>query len=118
MPAPGSRVDDAWAAMDEQDADRTPDSGQAAGVGDVLSAREAGAVLGVSERTIRRAIARGDLRATKGAGVYRIAPADLAHFETSRRRSATAVVPTRHEPPRLPPFPAPEGEVPPDLPRP
>src|SRR5215217_2838046 len=83
--------DDACAAMDEQDADRTPDSGQAAGVGDVLSAREAGAVLGVSERTVRRAIAQGDLRATKDAGVYRIVPADLAHYETSRRRSALAV---------------------------
>lgn len=49
-----------------------------------LSALDAARVLGVSERTIRRAIARGDLAATKRAGVYRIDPAAL---ETYRSRS-------------------------------
>jgi excisionase family DNA binding protein len=50
--------------MGEQKLDRTAE-GQVSG-------------LGVSERTIRRAIARGDLTATKQGGVYRIAPNDLA----------------------------------------
>jgi predicted ATPase/DNA-binding CsgD family transcriptional regulator len=50
-----------------------------------LSAREAADALGVSERTIRRAIARGDLTAALHAGVYRIAPADLAGFRARRR---------------------------------
>ena len=60
--------------MDRGTDDRTPDSGQAAGAGESLSAREAAAVLGVNERTVRRAIARGALPAAKRAGVYRIAP--------------------------------------------
>jgi hypothetical protein len=42
-----------------------------------LSAREAAMDLGVSERTVRCAIAHGDLPATLHAGVYRIAPTDL-----------------------------------------
>ncbi len=45
-----------------------------------LSAREAATALGVSERTIRRAIARGDLDARKQGGIYRIEPADLVHY--------------------------------------
>jgi non-specific serine/threonine protein kinase len=53
-----------------------------------LSAREAAAVLGVSERTVRRAIARGDLPATLHAGVYRIAPDDVARYRTSRGGSS------------------------------
>lgn len=50
-----------------------------------LSARGAAEALGVSERTIRRAIARGDLPATLHAGVYRIAPDDLARYRARRR---------------------------------
>ena len=59
-------------------------SGGVSGAADTwpLSAREAAAVLGVSERTVRRAIARGELAAEIHAGVYRIAPADLAHYRT------------------------------------
>jgi len=57
----------------------TPDTGQAPAVSaPPLSAREAAAAAGVSERTIRRAIARGELPAGKHAGAYRIAPADVA----------------------------------------
>src|SRR5215217_4640980 len=51
-----------------------PDIG---GVTGVLSAREAAAALGISERTVRRAILRGDLIATKHAGSYQITPAAL-----------------------------------------
>ena len=43
----------------------TPDSGQDAGAADWLSASAAAAALGVSQRTVRRAIARGDLPAAK-----------------------------------------------------
>lgn len=51
------------------------------------SAREAAALLGVSERTIRRAIARGDLPATRNAGVFRISPDALSAYANQRQRS-------------------------------
>jgi excisionase family DNA binding protein len=65
--------------MDEWTPHR-PAIGGVSGAADTwpLSAREAAVVLGVSERTVRRAIARGELSATLHAGVYRIAPDDLA----------------------------------------
>jgi len=47
-----------------------------------LSARDAAEVIGVNERTIRRAIARGDLIATRHAGVYRIGRAELERYLT------------------------------------
>ena len=56
------------------------------GVPDIepLSAREAAAALGISERTIRRAIARNLLMATKRGGVYRIAIDDLERYQHRR----------------------------------
>lgn len=50
------------------------------------SAREAATILGVSERTIRRAVARGDLLATKRAGVFRISPAALEAYRADHHR--------------------------------
>lgn len=47
---------------------------------DCLTARDAARHLGVSERTIRRAIARGDLAATKQHGSYQICAHDLATY--------------------------------------
>jgi non-specific serine/threonine protein kinase len=70
-----------------------------------LSAREAAETLGVSERTVRRAIGRGELPATMHAGVYRIAPADLA-FYASRRRADPSAAEDSSDFPRLIPFPA------------
>jgi len=96
--------------MDERAEDRTPDSGQAAGAGESLSAREAAVVLGVNERTIRRAIARGVLPAAKRSGVYRIAPADLARYRTRRRPLG--------ELPRVIPFAGRKDHLVPALPRP
>ena len=78
---PASDIGDATPAMDKRAA--TMDTGQRTGRRRRrrrLSASAAAAALGVSERTIRRAIARGDLPAAKRAGVYRIAPADLARY--------------------------------------
>ena len=75
--------------MNKQGEERTPDTGQAARRAGTMSAREAASALGVHERTIRRAITRGELPATKHAGTYHIAPDALAFF----RRSRTA--PTR-----------------------
>src|SRR5581483_12471581 len=46
-----------------------------------LTAWEAAARLGVHERTVRRAIARGDLPAIKQAGVYHIASDALNQFQ-------------------------------------
>src|SRR3954464_8565693 len=45
-----------------------------------LSAREAAALCGVDERTVRRWIASGRLRADKRGGTFRVAAADLAPF--------------------------------------
>ncbi|MGD9712663.1 MAG: LuxR C-terminal-related transcriptional regulator [Thermomicrobiales bacterium] len=49
-----------------------------------LSATEAAELLGVSQRTVRRAIERGALRATKHSGVYHIAPTELERFRELR----------------------------------
>jgi non-specific serine/threonine protein kinase len=97
--------------MDERTRDTTADSG-VSGAPDTgpLTAREAAAALGVSERTVRRAIARGELTATKRAGVYRIAPADLDRYRTRtptlrllplpprEREAAPAVLPVPRTP--------------------
>jgi len=61
-----------------------------------MSALEAAAALGLSERTIRRAIAQGHLNASKRGGVYRIAPDDLARYGTLRH------VPHHHHDPQPP----------------
>ncbi len=56
--------------MDDKTADEKVDSDVSAAADRwPLSAREAAAFLGVSERTIRRAIARGELPAALRAGV-------------------------------------------------
>ena len=49
-------------------------------VAEWLTASEAARRLGVNERTIRRAIARRELFATKTAGVYQVSAAALAEF--------------------------------------
>ena len=72
--------------MDEPTADMTDSADNAE---DALTARAAAAILGVNERTVRRAIIRGELFATKYAGKYQIAPVQLELF----RRRLTA--PTR-----------------------
>ena len=106
--------------MDERAAERTPDSGQdtpppAAGS---LTAREAAAAVGVHERTVRRAIARGELAAAQHAGVYRIAPADLARYQERRRIAAPPGSQTDRPGPGLIPFPDAEPAAAPPLPRP
>ena len=83
-----------------------------------LSAREAAGVLGVSERTVRRAIARGELPASKRAGVYRIASDDLARYRARRRVPAPPPVRTLPDPPRPFPLPRRADETVPALPRP
>jgi excisionase family DNA binding protein len=54
-----------------------------------MSARDAAAAAGVNERTIRRAIHRGDLAAGRDAGSYRIDPADLAAWMLARGEADT-----------------------------
>jgi len=72
-----------------------------------LSARDASRVAGVSERTIRRAIARGDLPATKHAGVYRIDREDLARYRSRVRGTDHAIPAPRPVGTALPSLPAP-----------
>lgn len=50
----------------------------------LLTTREAAERLGVHERTVRRAIARGDIPALKESGAYSIAAAALARAAPSR----------------------------------
>ncbi len=103
--------------MDERSADRTADTGQGAAA-DPLSAREVAARLGVHERTVRRAIARGALPAAKRGGVYRIAPADLARYREGLRSVGPRTTPPRRAAPRLIPFPERDRGEMPSLPRP
>src|SRR6187200_2689977 len=86
--------------MDKRVIQWTPDSGQAA---DELSATEAAAALGVNQRTIRRAILRGELPAAKRAGVYRIAPVDLARYGSKHGRPGPPASRLSPDPPRLHP---------------
>jgi excisionase family DNA binding protein len=95
--------------MDKRAAPWTRDIGEDAGKADWLSASAAASVLGVSQRTIRRAIARGDLPAAKRSGVYRIAPADLERYRMRGRVSDL---------PWLIPFSDRKAPIAPDLPRP
>jgi excisionase family DNA binding protein len=57
-------------------------------VGRLLTAKEAARVAGVHECTIRRAIARGELAATKHARVFQIAPEALAQYRARRDHSS------------------------------
>ena len=69
-----------------------------------LTTREAAAVLGLSERAVRRAVRRGELAATKQGGVFQIAPGALARYRENRprphpaQRSLRLVPPPRHDP--------------------
>src|SRR3954470_19592695 len=66
-------------------------------VSDILSAREAAAELGISERTIRRAILRGELEAIKEGRSFNITTAALDDYRASRdqprRRNRLRLVP-------------------------
>jgi excisionase family DNA binding protein len=60
------------------------------GLSGVLSAREAATALGVSERTVRRAIQRGEIVSTKHAGSFQITPAAIDDYR--RRETGQAVL--------------------------
>ncbi len=65
-----------------------------------LNAREAAARLGVHERTVRRAIARGEIAAAKRAGIFRIAPDELERYRAlhgARRSGASVPVLATHQ---------------------
>src|SRR4051812_47104448 len=83
-----------------------------------LSARDAAALLEVSDRTIRRAIARGDLRAVLHAGVYRISQEDLADYRANRRPDAPRALALPASPLRLVPRPRSNDDYLPGIPRP
>lgn len=69
--------------------DSTPDTGHDESEGAAhLTARQAAELIGVNERTVRRAIASGALRAVKRHGVFVIAVPDLETWRGSRRREA------------------------------
>jgi hypothetical protein len=99
---------------DHGHADSGPDTGEV----DLLSANAAAWALGVNPRTIRRAIARGELPAVKRAGVYEIAPADLARYRPRRRGAIAPANRPYLAPPRLLPFPNRGDGDAPALPRP
>src|SRR4051812_46274802 len=84
-------------------------------VSDIMTAREAAVALGISERTIRRAILRGELAALKEGRSFHITTAALDDYRATRdqprRRSRLHLVPTtsppvdRMAPPTLIPLP-------------
>jgi excisionase family DNA binding protein len=80
-------LDDATAKMEQRTAAET-NTGQDAipdtSLSGFLSAWEAAAALGLNERTVRRAIARGELAAPKLGRAYRIAPAALRDYQARR----------------------------------
>jgi len=92
--------------MDERMMNRTASHG-VSGAADTwpLSAREAAQLLGLSERTVRRAIARGELPAARRAGVYRIAPDDLARYQARRDLPIPPARSPSRDPSRLIPLP-------------
>jgi non-specific serine/threonine protein kinase len=104
--------------MDERTVDRTTDSAPDTGGADWLSANAAASALGINPRTIRRAIARGELPAVKRAGVYEITPADLARYRPRRRGAVPPANRPYPAPPRLLPFPDRGNGGMPALPRP
>ena len=105
--------------MDERTRDRTGrDSVSGAPDTWPLSASEAALALGVSERTVRRDIARGDLPAVKRAGVYRIAPDDLARYRAGRSAEGVLAAQSHRGPPHLVPLPGAGQESALSLPRP
>src|SRR4051794_21573847 len=85
-------------AVDKGDTVDTMDSAPGASREATLTARAAAEALGVSHRTVRRAIDRGDLAATKYAGTYRIAPEALQSF----RRRLTSPARLRRSAPETP----------------
>lgn len=105
--------------MDGQTIDRMAERG-GSGTADTwpLSARGAAAALGVSQRTIRRAIACGELPAEKQGGVYRIAPDDLARYRAQRRVPIRPASSPSRDAPRLIPLPTRVDETSPALPNP
>jgi non-specific serine/threonine protein kinase len=105
--------------MNERTTNGTPNHG-VTGAADTwpLSAREAALRLGVSERTVRRAIARGELPAARHAGVYRIAPDDLARYRAERDRQGLPPKSPSRDSPRLIPLPTRGGAASAAIPRP
>src|SRR5687768_6444992 len=79
------------ATVDQADGEiRPPDAWSPS---DGMSARDAGARLNLSERTIRRAITRGELAAVKRGTSFRIAAADLERYATRRTRPEVPLTP-------------------------
>jgi predicted ATPase/DNA-binding CsgD family transcriptional regulator len=92
--------------ISQRDPDQTPPILDDPIQSGVISARAAAAALGVNEKTIRRAIARGELEAVKQDGSFRIAPDALARYRQSDRRQGPGLVDidaaTRNPPTLLP----------------
>ena len=63
-----------------------------------LTASEAARRLGISERTVRRAIVRGELAAIKQAGVYKISPTALAAYRSPSARQIRPLRPGAAKP--------------------
>ena len=73
----------------EKEEHRTPDIGRVIEFPRFLNAHEAASKLGLNERTIRRAIHRGSLKATKRGRQFLVDPSDLARFQTARSSSTS-----------------------------
>ena len=76
------------------------------GRGATVTTREAAAILGITERSVRRAIARGELPAVRRGNAYRIDSDELEHFAARWEQPAWSA-----ESPRVVPFAAPASSV-------
>jgi excisionase family DNA binding protein len=74
----------------EKEEHRTPDIGRVIEFPRFLNAHEAASKVGLNERTIRRAIHRGSLKATKRGRQFLVDPSDLAHFQAARSPSLSS----------------------------
>src|SRR3712207_9130565 len=63
------------------------DGGKTADPEAVLSSHEAAAILGVTERAVRRAITSGALPAAKRSGAYQISSVDVTRYQSQDRKS-------------------------------
>ncbi len=79
--------------MIERPDHRTPDTDVSATTEQAVTARMAADLLGFNERTIRRAILRGELPAIKRSGVFRIERDDLERYRAQRAATRQPIAP-------------------------
>lgn len=101
-----AELDDADLALlaERLDALRAPRPAPPAAARDLVSTADAAAALGVSAKTLRAMIARGDLAATRVGRLWRVARADLDALAGSPARERRSRTRSRERPAPLAPL--------------